>query len=112
MLGLGHLLVLGEEGGAVPGLAISELLGGVSIIESEGELIHLLVGLNNLALSHLDVILYVGSLRNGLLKTSSGLGRVSLVSIPSLSDSDLAAADWDLGTLLRSSKRVIDCREC
>merc|ERR1719438_163797 len=118
VLSLSHqVLVLGEESGAVPGLAISQplgvlelggqgdlvllestngiltllnlagevlrlnlklLLGGVSIIESTGELIHLLVGLDNLALGHLDVLLHLGSLPHGLLQTSSSLSEVTL----------------------------------
>merc|ERR1719384_983847 len=62
----------------VLGLNLELLLGGVSLIESTGELIKLLVGLNNHALAHLNILLHVGSIPHGLFKTSSGLCEVSL----------------------------------
>merc|ERR1719422_515241 len=72
------ILTLLDLAGQVLGLNLELLLCGVSLIESPGELIKLLVGLNNHALAHLDVLLHVGSIPHGLLKTSSGLSKVSL----------------------------------
>merc|ERR1712012_1209548 len=62
----------------VLGLNLQLLLGGVSLVESASKLIKLSIGLNNAALAHLDVLLHVGALSHGLLKTSSGLSQVSL----------------------------------
>merc|ERR1719232_1479942 len=62
----------------VLGLNLELLLGGISFIESSGELIKLAIGLNNHALAHLDILLHVGSLSHGLLQTRSGLSEVSL----------------------------------
>merc|ERR1712012_148394 len=62
----------------VLGLNLQLLLGGVSLVESASKLIKLSIGLDNAALAHLDVLLHVGALSHGLLKTSSGLSQVSL----------------------------------
>merc|ERR1719471_221387 len=62
----------------VLGLNLQLLLGGVSLVESASKLIKLSISLNNAALAHLDVLLHVGALSHGLLKTSSGLSQVSL----------------------------------
>merc|ERR1719384_2228288 len=76
--GSNGILTLLDLAGQVLGLNLELLLGGVSLIESTGELIKLLVGLDNHALAHLDILLHVGSISHGLLKTSSGLSEVSL----------------------------------
>merc|ERR1719340_463938 len=118
VLSLSHqVLVLGEEGSAVPGLSVSEslgvlqlggqgdlvllqssdgvlsllnlavevlglhlqlLLGAVGLVEGAGELIELLVGLNNHSLGHLDVLLHVCSVTHALLQSGPGLSEVSL----------------------------------
>merc|ERR550539_1077955 len=118
VLSLSHqVLVLGEESGAVPGLAVPEplgvlqlggqgdlvllessngvlsllnlagevlglhlqlLLGAVGLIEGAGELIELLVGLDNHSLGHLDVLLHVGAVPHALLQARPGLSEVSL----------------------------------
>merc|ERR1719429_775936 len=72
------ILALLNLSGQVLGLNLELLLGGISFIESSGKLIQLAIGLNNHALAHLDILLHVGSLSHGLLKTRSGLGKISL----------------------------------
>merc|ERR1719410_3324438 len=62
----------------VLGLHLQLLLGAVGLVESAGELVKLLVGLDNHALGHLDVLLHVGAVAHGLLKARPGLGKVSL----------------------------------
>merc|ERR1719268_50164 len=113
----GQVLVLGQEGGAVAGLGISEplcvlklggqghlalaqscdgvlcllnlagevlrlddqlLLGGVSLVQGPGQLVHLLVGLHNGALGHLAVLLNVGALPHGVVESSAGLTKIPL----------------------------------
>merc|ERR1719328_438297 len=72
------ILALLNLSGQVLGLNLELLLGGISFIESSGKLIKLAIGLNNHTLAHLDILLHVGSLSHGLLKTRSGLGKISL----------------------------------
>merc|ERR1719232_559973 len=72
------ILTLLNLSGQVLGLNLELLLGGVSLIESSGKLIKLAIGLNNHALAHLDILLHFGSFSHGLLKTRSGLGKISL----------------------------------
>merc|ERR1719266_3059678 len=64
--------------GQVLSLNLELLLGRVSIIESAGKLILLLVRLNNQALGHLAVLLHVGAVAHGLLESSPGLLEVPL----------------------------------
>merc|ERR1719184_714610 len=54
------------------------LLGGISLVESTGQLIHLLVGLHNGALSHLAVLFDVGTIPHGIIKCATGLAQISL----------------------------------
>merc|ERR1719189_533801 len=56
------------------------LLGGVGVIEGTGQLVLLLVGLNNQALGHLAVLLHVGAVTHGLLKSGSGFLEIPLHS--------------------------------
>merc|ERR1719471_1872421 len=62
----------------VLGLHLQLLLGAVSLIEGAGELIELLVSLDNHSLGHLDVLLHVGSVTHSLLQARAGLSQVSL----------------------------------
>merc|ERR1719322_1795302 len=62
----------------VLGLDEQFLLGGVSVVEGAGQLVLLLVGLNNQALGHLAVLLHVGALAHGLLKSGPGLLEIPL----------------------------------
>merc|ERR1719410_604403 len=62
----------------VLGLDEQLLLGGVSVVEGAGQLVLLLVGLNNQALGHLAVLLHVGALAHGLLKSGPGLLEIPL----------------------------------
>merc|ERR1719350_2145365 len=64
--------------GQVLSLNLELLLGRVSVIESAGKLILLLVRLNNQALGHLAVLLHVGTVAHGLLESSPGLLEVPL----------------------------------
>merc|ERR1719322_452492 len=72
------ILALLNLSGQVLGLNLELLLGGISFIESSGKLIKLAISLNNHALAHLDILLHVGSLSHGLLKTRFGLSKISL----------------------------------
>merc|ERR1719189_2917254 len=54
------------------------LLGGVGVIQSTGQLVLLLVGLDNQALGHLAVLLHVGAVTHGLLKSSPGFLEIPL----------------------------------
>merc|ERR1719461_464608 len=92
----GKALELGEKGGSVASLSVSKtlgvldlggeilrldlelLLGGIGFVQGAGQFVQLLVGLNDKSLSHLAVLLHVGSIAHGLLKTRSGLLQVSL----------------------------------
>merc|ERR1719410_2819857 len=62
----------------VLGLHLQLLLGAVGLIEGTGELIKLLVGFDNHALGHFDVLLHVGSVTHSLLQARPGLSKVSL----------------------------------
>merc|ERR1719394_1344356 len=72
------ILALLNLSGQVLRLNLELLLGGVSLIESSGKLIKLAIGLDNHSLAHLDILLHVGSISHGLLKTRSGLSKISL----------------------------------
>merc|ERR1719430_2985727 len=54
------------------------LLGAVRLVQGTSQLIHLLVGLHDGALGHLAVLLDVGALPHGVVKTSAGLAQISL----------------------------------
>merc|ERR1719232_1057443 len=63
--------------GQVLGLYLELLLGGISFIESSGKLIKLAICLNNHTLAHLDILLHVGSISHGLLKSRSCFSKIS-----------------------------------
>merc|ERR1719410_2939229 len=64
--------------GEVLRLNLQLLLSRISLVQGTGQLIEFLVGLHNESLSHLAVLLHVGSITHGLLKTSSSFLQVSL----------------------------------
>merc|ERR1719188_2920342 len=72
------ILALLNLSGQVLGLNLELLLGGISFIESSGKLIKLAISLNNHTLAHLDILLHVGSISHGLLKSRSGFSKISL----------------------------------
>merc|ERR1719322_2113417 len=71
------ILALLNLSGQVLGLNLELLLGGISFIESSGKLIKLAISLNNHTLAHLDILLHVGSISHGLLKSRSGFSKIS-----------------------------------
>merc|ERR1719351_114084 len=73
-----RVLSLLNLAGEVLGLNKQLLLGRVSIVEGTGQLVLLLVGLDNQALGHLAVLLHVGTLAHGLLESGPGLLEIPL----------------------------------
>merc|ERR1719461_1175460 len=72
------ILSLLDLAGEILRLDLELLLGGIGFVQGAGQFVELLVGLYDKSLSHLAVLLHVGSIAHGLLKTRSGLLQVSL----------------------------------
>merc|ERR1719237_1943164 len=72
------ILSLLDLAGQVLRLNDQLLLGGISLVEGTGQLVHLLVGLHDGALSHLAVLFNVGAIPHGIIKCAAGLAQIPL----------------------------------